>query len=63
VDFSLQTDKLSAAFQARRKMANLTERGETKAMPSLIRTFDCWIFEIDFKQRLWVMGLRGVVVL
>jgi len=63
VDFSLQTGKLSAAFQARRKMAKLTERGETKAMASLRSTFDFWIFEIDFEQRLWVIWLRGVFVL
>jgi len=44
-------------------MANLTERGETKAMASLISALDFWIFEIDLEQRLWVMGLRGVFVL
>ena len=37
MDFSLQTDKLSAVFQIRR-MANLIDRGETKAMASLIST-------------------------
>jgi len=44
-------------------MANLAERGETKAMALLISTFDFWIFEIDVEQRLWVIGLRGVFVL
>jgi len=43
-------------------MANLTECGETKAMASLISIFDCWIFQIDFEQRLWVIWLRGFFV-